>query len=86
MDTEEGEKDLCRLLRQKDRAAKVVQEVPEVLVLKDRDGNVLTSEEFMLRGWIEKFEERMNEENDRKEEWRRWTLEQEVGKINEDEE
>ncbi|KAK3568417.1 hypothetical protein QTP86_005880 [Hemibagrus guttatus] len=62
LDTREGEKDLYRLARQRDRDGKDVQ---EVRVIKDRDGRVLTSEESVQRRWKEYFEELMNEENER---------------------
>ncbi|KAK3518389.1 hypothetical protein QTP86_018463 [Hemibagrus guttatus] len=61
-DTREGEKDLYRLARQRDRDGKDVQ---QVRVIKDRDGRVLTSEESVQRRWKEYFEELMNEENER---------------------
>ena len=50
MDTKEGEKDLYRLTRQRDRAEK---DVLQVRVIKDVNGNVLTSEESVLRRWME---------------------------------
>ncbi|KAK3522581.1 hypothetical protein QTP86_025002, partial [Hemibagrus guttatus] len=59
VDTREGEKDLYRLARQRDRDEKDVQ---QVRVIKDRDGRVLTSEESVQRRWKEYFEELMNEE------------------------
>ncbi|KAK3519746.1 hypothetical protein QTP70_003915 [Hemibagrus guttatus] len=62
LDTREGEKDLYRLARQRDRDGKDVQ---QVRVIKDRDGRVLTSEESVQRRWKEYFEELMNEENER---------------------
>ncbi|KAK3570757.1 hypothetical protein QTP86_025400 [Hemibagrus guttatus] len=62
LDTREGEKDLYRLARQRDRDGKDVQ---QVRVIKDRDGRVLTSEESVHRRWKEYFEELMNEENER---------------------
>ncbi|KAK3568487.1 hypothetical protein QTP86_008540 [Hemibagrus guttatus] len=62
LDTREGEKDLYRLARQKDRDGKDVQ---QVRVIKNRDGRVLTSEESAQRRWKEYFEELMNEENER---------------------
>ena len=62
LDTKEGEKDLYRLARQRDRAGK---DVLQVRVIKDANGNVLTSEESVLRRWMEYFEELMNEENER---------------------
>ena len=34
-------------------------------MIKDRDGNVLTSEDIVLRTWKEYFKELMNEENER---------------------
>ncbi|KAK3574478.1 hypothetical protein QTP86_008076 [Hemibagrus guttatus] len=62
LNTREGEKDLYRLARQRDRDGKDVQ---QVRVIKDRDGRVLTSEENVQRRWKEYFEELMNEENER---------------------
>ncbi|KAK3513743.1 hypothetical protein QTP70_028734, partial [Hemibagrus guttatus] len=62
LDTREGEKDLYRLARQRDRDGKDVQ---QVRVIKDRDGRVLTSEESVQRRWKKYFEELMNEENER---------------------
>ncbi|KAK3550442.1 hypothetical protein QTP86_025682 [Hemibagrus guttatus] len=62
LDTREGEKDLYRLARQRDRDGKDVQ---QVRVIKDRDGRVLTSEESVQRRWKEYFEQLMNEENER---------------------
>ncbi|MFY0383419.1 RNA-directed DNA polymerase, partial [Bacillus sp. YIM B13582] len=62
LDTKEGEKDLYRLARQRDRAGK---DVLQVRAIKDGDGNVLTSEESVLRRWREYFEQLMNEENQR---------------------
>ncbi|KAK3537706.1 hypothetical protein QTP70_017827, partial [Hemibagrus guttatus] len=58
LDTREGEKDLYRLARQRDRDGKDVQ---QVRVIKDRDGRVLTSEESLQRRQKEYFEELMNE-------------------------
>ena len=62
MDTPEGEKDLYRLARQRECAGK---DVHQVRVIKDADGNVLTSEECVLRRWKEYFEDLMNKENER---------------------
>ncbi|KAK3545194.1 hypothetical protein QTP70_001835 [Hemibagrus guttatus] len=62
LDTREGEKDLYRLARQRDRDGKDVQ---QVRVIKDRDGRVLTSEQSVQRRWKEYFEELMNVENER---------------------
>ncbi|KAK4318915.1 hypothetical protein Pmani_010106 [Petrolisthes manimaculis] len=59
-DSREGEKDLYRLARQRDRAGRDVQHVK---MIKDVDGNILTSEESVLRRWKEYFEELMNIEN-----------------------
>ncbi|KAK3566416.1 hypothetical protein QTP86_032264, partial [Hemibagrus guttatus] len=50
LDTREGEKDLYRIARQRDRDGKDVQ---QVRVIKDRDGRVLTSEESVQRRWKE---------------------------------
>ncbi|KAK3510963.1 hypothetical protein QTP70_027800, partial [Hemibagrus guttatus] len=65
LDTREGQKDLYRLARQRDRDGKDVQ---QVRVIKDRDGRVITSEESVQRKWKEYFEELMNEENEREKE------------------
>ncbi|KAK3514826.1 hypothetical protein QTP70_032796 [Hemibagrus guttatus] len=83
LDTREGEKDLYRLARQRDRDGKDVQ---QVRVIKDRDGRVLTSEESVQRRWKEYFEELMNEENEREKRVEGVnSVEQEVDKIRKDE-
>ncbi|KAK3561622.1 hypothetical protein QTP86_010757 [Hemibagrus guttatus] len=83
LDTREGEKDLYRLARQRDRDGKDVQ---EVRVIKDRDGRVLTSEESVQRRWKEYFEELMNEENEREKRVEGVnSVEQKVDKIRKDE-
>ncbi|KAK3515726.1 hypothetical protein QTP70_030172, partial [Hemibagrus guttatus] len=83
LDTREGEKDLYRLARQRDRDGKDVQ---QVRVIKNRDGRVLTSEESVQRRWKEYFEELMNEENEREKRVERVnSVEQKVDKIRKDE-
>ncbi|KAK3551565.1 hypothetical protein QTP70_019805, partial [Hemibagrus guttatus] len=83
LDTREGEKDLYRLARQRDRNGKDVQ---QVRVIKDRDGRVLTSEESVQRRWKEYFEELMNEENEREKRVEGVnSVEQKVDKIGKDE-
>ncbi|KAK3561567.1 hypothetical protein QTP86_010220 [Hemibagrus guttatus] len=83
LDTREGEKDLYRLARQRDRDGKDVQ---QVRVFKDRDGRVLTSEESVQRRWKEYFEELMNEENERGKKVEGVnSVEKEVDKIRKDE-
>ncbi|MCJ8737462.1 hypothetical protein PDJAM_G00024310 [Pangasius djambal] len=83
LDTREGQKDLHRLARQRDRDGKDVQ---QVRVIKDRDGKVLTSEESVQRRWKEYFEELMNEENEREKRVEEVTsVEQKVDKIRKDE-
>ncbi|KAK3568400.1 hypothetical protein QTP86_005554 [Hemibagrus guttatus] len=83
LDTREGEKDLYRLARQRDRDRKDVQ---QVRVIKDRDGRVLTSEESVQRRWKEYFEELMNEENEREKRVEGVnSVEQKVDKIRKDE-
>ncbi|KAI5618058.1 hypothetical protein C0J50_22647, partial [Silurus asotus] len=62
LDTKEGEKELYRLARQRDRAGK---DVLQVRAIKDGEGNVLTSEKSVLRRWREYFEQLMNEEHHR---------------------
>ncbi|KAK3568759.1 hypothetical protein QTP86_016289 [Hemibagrus guttatus] len=80
LDTREGEKDLYRLARQRDR------DVQQVRVIKDRDGRVLTSEESVQRRWKEYFEELMNEENEREKRVEGVnSVEQKVDKIRKDE-
>ncbi|KAK3522998.1 hypothetical protein QTP86_010502 [Hemibagrus guttatus] len=83
LDTREGEKDLYRLARQRDRDGKDVQQVS---VIKDRDGRVPTSEESVQRRWKEYFEELMNEENEREKRVEGVnSVEQKVDKIRKDE-
>ncbi|KAK3562747.1 hypothetical protein QTP86_006961 [Hemibagrus guttatus] len=83
LDTREGEKDLYRLARQRDRDGKDVQ---QVRVIKDREGRVLTSEESVQRRWKEYFEELMNEENEREKRVEGVnSVEQKVDKIRKDE-
>ncbi|KAK3550697.1 hypothetical protein QTP70_002387 [Hemibagrus guttatus] len=83
LDTREGEKDLYRLARQRDRDGKDVQ---QVRVIKDRDGRVLTSEESVQRRWKEYFEEMMNEENEREKRVEGVnSVEEKVDKIRKDE-
>ncbi|KAK3511529.1 hypothetical protein QTP70_009317 [Hemibagrus guttatus] len=83
LDTREGEKDLYRLARQRDRDGNDVQ---KVRVIKDRDGRVLTSEESVQRRWKEYFEELMNEENEREKRVEGVnSVEQKVDKIRKDE-
>ncbi|KAK3575243.1 hypothetical protein QTP86_023434, partial [Hemibagrus guttatus] len=83
LDTREGQKDLYRLARQRDRDGKDVQ---QVRVIKDRDGRVLTSEESVQRRWKEYFEELMNEENERGKRVEGVnSVEQKVDKIRKDE-
>ncbi|KAL7867553.1 hypothetical protein SRHO_G00089370 [Serrasalmus rhombeus] len=79
LDSKEGVKDLYRLAKQRDRAGKDVQ---QARLIKDREGNVLLSEQRVLSRWKEYFEELMNEENERE---RRTTggeiVDQEVQRI-----
>ncbi|KAK3565550.1 hypothetical protein QTP86_011915 [Hemibagrus guttatus] len=83
LDTREGEKDLYRLARQRDRDGKDVQ---QVRVIKDRDGRVLASEESVQRRWKEYFEELMNEENEREKRVEGVnSVEQKVDKVRKDE-
>ena len=62
LETKEGEKELYRLARHKDRAGKDVQ---HVRVIKDENGNVMVNSETVLKRWKEYFEKMMNEENNR---------------------
>ena len=60
--TKEGEKELYKLARQRDRAGKDVQ---HVRVFKDENGNVMVNSETMLKRWKEYFKKLINEENNR---------------------
>ena len=62
LETKEGEKELYRLARQRNRAGKDVQ---YVRVIKDENGNVMINSEAVLKRWKEYFEKLMNEENNR---------------------
>ena len=62
LETKEGEKELYRLARQRDREGKDVQ---HVRVIKDENGNVMVNSEAVLKRWKEYFEKLMNEENNR---------------------
>ena len=62
LETKEGEKELYRLARQRNRAGKDVQ---HVRIIKDENGNVMVNSEAVLKRWKEYFEKLMNEENNR---------------------
>ena len=62
LETKEGEKELYRLTRQRDRAEKDVQHVRS---MKDENSNVMVSSEAVLKRWKKYFEKLMNEENDK---------------------
>ena len=62
LETKEGEKELYRLARQRDRTGKDVQ---HVRVIKGKNGNVMANSEAVLKRWKEYFEKLMNKENNR---------------------
>ena len=62
LEIKEGEKELYRLARQRNRAGKDVQ---HVRVIKDENGNVMVNSEAVLKRWKEYIEKLMNEENNR---------------------
>ena len=62
METKEGEKELYRLARQRDRVGKDVQ---HVRVIKDENSNVMVNSKAVLKRWKEYFEKLMNKENNR---------------------
>ena len=62
LETKEGEKELYRLTRQRDRAGKDVQ---HVRVLKDENGNVMVKSEAVLKRQKEYFEKLINEKNNK---------------------
>ena len=63
LETKEGEKELYRSARQRDRAGKDVQ---HVRVINDKNSNVMVNLEAVLERRKEYFEKLMNEENNRK--------------------
>ena len=69
--TKEGEKELYRLARQRDRTGNDVQ---HVRVIKDENGNIMVNSEAVLKRQKEYFEKLINEENNvtlgqRKQKW-----------------
>ncbi|XP_065654616.1 uncharacterized protein LOC136081243 [Hydra vulgaris] len=62
LNIKEWEKDLYRLARKRNRDG---QDVQQVRMIKDKDGNVLSNEESVLGRWKEYFEELINQENGR---------------------
>ena len=62
LETKEGEKELYRLARQRDRTGKNVQ---HMRVIKDENGNVMVNSEAVLKRWKEYFEKLINKENNR---------------------
>ena len=62
LETKEGEKELYRLARQRNRAGKDVQ---HMRVIKDENGNVMVNSEAVVKRWKAYFEKLMNEENNR---------------------
>ena len=62
LDTKEGETTLYRLARQRHQAGNDVQ---QVRMMKNKDGNVMPDEESVLRIWNEYYKRLMNEENER---------------------
>ena len=73
--------DLYHLARQRDQARKDVQ---QVWVIKDKDGNELTSEDSLPARWKEYFNE-LNEENERERRLDEVGIaKQEFGKISKD--
>ena len=62
LETKEGEKELYRFARQRNRAGKDVQ---HVRVIKDENGNAMINSKAVLKKWKEYFEKLMNEENKR---------------------
>jgi hypothetical protein len=83
LDSREGDNDIYRMARQRDRDGKDVQ---QIRVIKDKDGRVLTEASRVLQRWKVYFEELMNEENERERREEEVTvLNQEVAAINKDE-
>ena len=83
LDSKEGESDLYRLARQRNRDGKDVQ---QIRVIKGSDGTVLTDANSVLGRWKEYFECLMNEENEReKREEEVPVVDQEVAMVSKDE-
>ena len=61
LESEEGEKEVYRMAKQRDRACRDVQ---KIRVIKDTAGKPLTREGDILKRWQEYFEKLMNEDND----------------------
>ena len=57
LETKEGEKELYRLARQRDRAGKDVQ---HVRVIKDENVKVMVNSKAVLKRWKEYFEKLIN--------------------------
>ena len=62
LDSKEGETDLYKLARQRDRDGKDMQ---QARVIQDRDRNVLSDASSVTGRWKEYFEELINEDNER---------------------
>ena len=62
LETKEGEKELYKLARQRDRAGNYVR---HVRILKDENGKVMVNSKAVLKRWKKYFEKLMNKENDR---------------------
>ena len=62
LETKEGEKELYRLARQRDKAGKDVQ---HVRVINNENDNVMVNSETVLKRWKEYFEKLINKENNR---------------------
>ena len=62
LETKEGEMELHRLSRQRDRAGKDVQ---HVRVIKDENDNAMVNPEAVLKRWKEYFEKLLNKKNNR---------------------
>ena len=61
LESKEGEKEVYRIAKQRDRASRDVQ---KIRIIKDTEGKPLTREGDILKRWQEYFEKLMNEEND----------------------
>ena len=62
LETRDGEKDIYRIANFRKRQR---QDVGQVCVIKDRDGNILHRDEDIKRRWKEYFEQLLNNENER---------------------